>query len=91
MLSLGFVPTPQPSTSDGVPRFDDGNQVVTTGEPKLVEICYELRLIPPWFHLNKYLRRKHYEQMESITGDTGSGIRDEQQGTINIQEDQPGF
>ena len=88
MLSLRFVPTAQPSRSVGVPRSDDCNLRVTTGEPKLVEIYYELRLIPAWFHLNKYVRRKHYEQMESVTRDAGSGIRDEQQGTINVQETQ---
>ena len=91
MLSLGFVPTPQPSRSVGVPCSDDGNQRVTTGGPKLVEICYESRVIPAWFHLNKYVRRKHYEQMESAAGDAGSGIRDEQQGALNIQEAQPGI
>jgi hypothetical protein len=65
MLSPGFAPTAQPSRSVGVHRSDDDNQRVTTGEPKLVEICYELRLIPAWFHLNKYIQEDCYEQMES--------------------------
>ena len=47
--------------SVGVPRSDDGNQRVTTGEPKLVEICDDLRLIPAWFHLNKYIQEDCYE------------------------------
>jgi hypothetical protein len=61
--------------------------MITTAEAKLVEVCSGSR----WFHLNKYIRRNCYEQMESTAGVTGSGIRDEQQGTINIQETQSGF
>ena len=61
MLSPSFEPTAQPFRSVGVPRSDDGNQRVTTGEPKLVEICDDSRVIPAWFHLNKYIQEDCYE------------------------------